>query len=286
MAEEGNGSFTVYTQRMDPEGLHPVLQPGDHLWPFSFALPITAPPSFHAEVSPPFKSVHLLRVLLRQEKSRDNILKEEPIIVRVQVSASLLGELPEPQADFVQKMERHFWIDGGSMRVKINFLGNILVPGEMCEAQVELDMTSSKVKILFIQTELLRRIVSLKGEDPRWDEVALATSSSRPDTVDLKPGPTPHSTILQLQIPRELELAPSLQTAVGLCEYYVRLFICPDTGTNIKKFFRIPLVSSSSVMSARSVSGVASSSMPIMYSAPISAKLDTDISAPPAYNPI
>lgn len=284
MGVDGNDSFTAYTQRMDPEGLHPVLQPGDHLWPFSFALPNTAPPSFHAEVNPPFKSVHLLRVSVRQLKSRDNIVKEEPIIVRFQVSASLLAELPDPQADFVQNMERHFWLDGGSMRVKINFLGNILVPGEMCEAQVELDMASSKVKILFIRTELLRKIVTQKGEDPRWDEIKLATSSSRPDTVDLKPGPTPHSTILQLLIPQELELAPSLQTTVGLSEYYVRLFICPDTGPNIKKFFRMPLVQSSSVSSARTMSGVASA-MPIVYSAPISAKLDADISAPPAYNP-
>ncbi len=290
-------SALVYHHRMDPEGLMPVLQPGEFNWPISFFLPPNIPPSFTGKTRVDFSVVHRVRVVVRQKGVLVNNDVEEIVAFTVKqpVSPMFLRQLPFPQTEFIQKLEKSFWRSGGEVGVQVNILNNILVAGESCEVKVDVDMKKSESKIRSVEVRLMQRVQTASHADSNWDNQPLTKSLPNADAIDILPEMESRSIMLQLPIPPELEMLPSVTTQKGTCEYYVLLFITPEHGDPIRRLFRMPLTSESSLKIARS----AQASMPSMpppivvpsavYSAPPSVTYNApqaaDGAEPPPYNP-
>lgn len=291
--------------KLDPEGLHPVIQAGDHLWPVSFQVPLGVPPTFSGRTRIHFSVVHWIRVMIPQKGlfSDSGIDEVFTFQVRAPITPVLYRQLPLGRTEFSQKMEKSFWRDGGALGIKINLLSSVLIPGEYFDTQLELNMLQCKVKILYAETRLLQKISSADGKDSRWTEIALSRSQSTPLSVNIVPSGQVHSTVVQLPVPQELDGIPTLSTPYGGCEYFVMVFISPEDGEDIRRIFKVPLLPASSALMARAGSAAepAGGSPGPYYAPPVSkevlageevpaysasAALNLSAHEPPAYSPV
>lgn len=277
-SEVKSDSSIIYHQRMDPVGLHPVLSQGRYVWPISFKIPSVSPPTFAGATTIPFKVIHWIRVLIRQNgvlvnNDVDTIASFE---VRAQVSPAMINELPYPQTQFIEKLERAFWRSAGTLGVLANFSHNILVAGDYCNVQVELDMRMAELMIEKIELRLVQRVVTVNSTDSNWEKNILARSDPNMEAENISPQGQVHPLLLRLLIPKNLETSPTITTEKGGCEYYVMLHIKPESGSNIRRLFRLPLTCASSVRLSR----------PPTPSAPPSVQYDNGPSSPVGPPPV
>lgn len=289
-----------YHVRLDPEGLHPILTAGRHVWPITYLLPFDAPPSFSMETRVPFRVVHWVRVLIRQKGLLLSADIERLVAVEARpfIHPQYLQQLPVPRTNFSQPMERTLWRSGGTLAVKVDFLTNILVPGTACGVQLTLDMRECKAGLQCAELRLMSRITSREHVDSDWDTKPLARSVATGMSTGIKANGQMHTVILQLPIPTQLELGPSCATPKGSCEYFVMLSISPEAGSRIKRLFKLPLAAQSSlerghtghalgsgiapVPAAAAVYSMGSPAPPSMADMP---SINSPMEAPPAYTP-
>ena len=292
--------FVAYHTRLDPEGLHPILTAGRHVWPITYVLPFEAPPSFSIETRVPFRITHWIRVLIRQKGLLLSADIERLVTVEARpfIHPQYLQQLPIPRTEFSQPMERTLWRSGGTLAVKVDFLTNILVPGIACGVQITLDMRECKVGLKCTELRLMSRITSRDHVDSNWDMTPLARSVANGMSTDIKANGQTHTVVLQLPIPTHLELGPSCATLKGSCEYFVMLSISPEAGSRIKRLFKLPLVAQSSLETGHTghrmapeiapmptAAAVYSTGLPTASSMTGMPSINSTTEAPPAYTP-
>lgn len=272
--------------KLDPEGLHPVIQAGDHLWPISFQVPIGVPPTFTGRTRVNFTVMHWIRVVIPQKGLfTDNGIDEVfSFLVRAPISPVLYRQLPVGQTEFSQRMEKSFWRSGGNLGIKMNLLSSVLVPGEYFDTQIELNMLQCKVKIRFAETRLLQKVTNVNEKDSRWLEEPLARSQANASSLNIVPAGQIHSTVLQLPVPLDLDYVPTLSTPYGGCEYFVMVFISPEDGEDVRRIFKVPLLPASSLIMARSGPPPSPQNSSPTFYAPLSSKENARSEEAPSYN--
>lgn len=266
-------SVVVYNHRLDPEVASSELPVGQTVWPISYAIPKDCPPTFSGVTGINFKIYHWIRVTIYGKDNSQPIDEFFLVDVRAPISLSLYRQFPCLHSTFMVLFKKEVESPNRPFEAKIRFLDSFLVPGKAC--RLALDLQESSFNSIKVVVSLLQKISTVREQDDRWKDVALATANFNCQAdFDQQ---------VNLMIPENLSESPTLSTSIGSAEYYIRVRIIVKYFLGMRvaesdRAFKIPLAPESSLPSSTAPTGRQ------FYNSPSSGPEKDEEAPPPPYS--